>query len=46
MNVTPHVAQNKATTKTGKQRKTIVGDATAAGEAYGLSQKRRKMIAK
>jgi hypothetical protein len=44
MNVTPHVAQNNATTKAGKQRKTIVDDATAAGEAYGISQKRRKMI--
>jgi Transposase DDE domain len=48
MNVTPqlarNLAQNKATTKTGKQRKTIVDDVTAAGEAYGMSQKRRKMI--
>ena len=34
MNVTPHVAQNNATTKAGKQRKTIVDDATAASEAY------------
>ena len=36
MNVTPqlarNLAQNNATTKTGKQRKTIVDDATAAGE--------------
>jgi hypothetical protein len=37
MNVTPQLAQNKATTKTGKQRKTIVDDATAAGEAYRRS---------
>jgi Transposase DDE domain len=44
MNVTPHVAQNNGTTKTGKQRKSIVDDETAASEAYGISQTRRKMI--
>ena len=44
INVTPHVARNNGTTKTGKLRKTIVDDATAASEAYGMSQTRRKMI--
>lgn len=44
INVTPHVARNNGTTKTGKQRKTIIDDATAASEAYGMSQTRRKMI--
>lgn len=42
--VTPHVARNNATTKTGKQRTSIIDDATAASEAYGMSQTRRKMI--
>jgi len=45
MNVTPQLARNNATAKTGKQRKTIVGGAAAAAEAYGISQKRRKTIA-
>jgi hypothetical protein len=42
--VTPHVARNNGPTKTGKQRTTIIDDETAAGEVYGLSQTRRKMI--
>ena len=44
MNVTPQLARNNAATKTGKQRKTVVDDATAAADAYGLSRKRREMI--
>ena len=42
--VTPHVARNNGTTKTGKQRTTIIDDAMAASEGYGMSQTRRKMI--
>ena len=42
--VAPHVARNNATTNTGKQRTSIVDDATAASEAYAMSQTRRKMI--
>jgi DDE family transposase len=44
INVTPHVARNNGTTKTSKQRKTIIDDETAASETYGMSQTRRKMI--
>jgi hypothetical protein len=44
MGVTPHVARNNGRTKTGKTRTTIVDDITAASEAYGMSQTRRKMI--
>jgi hypothetical protein len=42
--VTAHVARNNATTKTGKQRTSIIDDAMAASEGYGMSQTRRKMI--
>jgi transposase len=42
--VTPHVARNNAVTKTGKLRTSIIDDATAASEAYGRSQIKRKMI--
>jgi transposase len=42
--VTPHVARNNGPTKTGKTRKTIIDDETAASDAYGMSQTRRKMI--
>ena len=38
------MARNNATTNTGKQRTSIVDDATAASEAYAMSQTRRKMI--
>jgi transposase len=44
INVTPHVARNNGPTKTGKTRTTIVDDKTAASDAYGMSQTRRKMI--
>ena len=42
--VTPHVARNNGPTKTGKTRTTIIDDETAASDAYGMSQTRRKMI--
>lgn len=42
--VTPHVARNNGPTKTGKTRTTIIDDETAASDAYGMSQNRRKMI--
>jgi transposase len=42
--VTPHAARNDAVTKTGKARRSIVSNRTAAGPAYGKSQTRRKMI--
>jgi transposase len=44
LKVTPHVARNNALTKTGKRRKSIVSDAVAASEGYGMSQTRRKLI--
>lgn len=44
MGVTPHVARNNSPTKTGKTRTTIIDEATAASDAYGMSQTRRKMI--
>ncbi len=42
--VTPHVARNNGPTKTGKTRTTIIDEATAASDGYGMSQTRRKMI--
>jgi transposase len=42
--VTPHVAQNKARTKTGKQRRSSIDKRTTCHEGYGRSQTRRKMI--
>lgn len=44
LKVTPHVARSEALTKTGKRRKSIVSDAVAASEGYGMSQTRRKLI--
>jgi transposase len=44
LKVTPHVARSEALTKTGKRRKSIVSDAVAASESYGMSQTRRKLI--
>ncbi len=44
LDVTPHVAQNKSQTKTGKLRKSAIDGRTTRHESYGLSQKRRKMI--
>ena len=42
--MTPHVARNNGPTKTGKTRTTIIDEATAASDGYGMSQTRRKMI--
>lgn len=44
LGVTPHVARNNGPTKTGKTRTTIIDEQTAASDAYGMSQTRRKMI--
>jgi transposase len=44
IDVTPHVARNNGPTKTGKTRTTIIDGETAASDAYGMSQTRRKMI--
>lgn len=43
-NVTPHVAQNNATTKTGKARRSAIDARTTRHASYGMSQMRRKMI--
>ncbi len=42
--VVPHVAQNKARTKTGKQRRSSIDGRTTRHKGYGMSQTRRKMI--
>jgi transposase len=44
MNVTPHVTQNNAVTKTGKQRRSAIDSRTTRHEGYGMSQSRRAMI--
>ena len=44
INVTAHAARNNGRTKTGKERTSIIDDAMAASEGYGMSQTRRKMI--
>jgi hypothetical protein len=44
LNVTPHVAQNQATTKTGKIRKSAVDNRTTRHIGYAISQSRRAMI--
>jgi len=44
LKITPHVARNNAISKTGTQRTSIVSDAIAASEGYGMSQTRRKLI--
>lgn len=44
LNVTPHVAQNQATTKTGKTRKSAVDNRTTRHIGYAISQSRRAMI--
>ncbi len=43
-NVTPHVAQNNGTTKTGKARSSAIDARTTRHAGYGMSQTRRKMI--
>jgi hypothetical protein len=42
--VTPHVAQNKSPTKTGKRRRSAIDGRTIRHGSYDQSQKRRKMI--
>jgi transposase len=44
LNVTPHVAQNQPTTKTGKTRKSAVDSRTTRHIGYAISQSRRAMI--
>ena len=43
-NVTPHVAQNNARTKTGKTRKSAIDRRTTGHRGYAMSQSRRAMI--
>ena len=42
--VTPHVAQNNAPTKTGKRRRSAIDGRTTRHRGYRLSQSRRAMI--
>ena len=42
--VTPHVAQNDAVTKTGKRRRSAIDARTTRHKGYGMSQTRRAMI--
>jgi len=42
--VTPHVAQNNFTTKSGKTRQSAIDERTTRHDGYGMSQTRRKMI--
>jgi len=44
LDVTPHVAQNNFTTKTGKARKSAIDERTTHHDGYGMSLTRRKMI--
>jgi hypothetical protein len=44
ISVTPHVAQNNAVTKTGKQRRSAIDGRTTRHEGYGMSQSRRASI--
>lgn len=44
MQVTPHVAQNDAETKTGKRRQSAIDRRTTRHGGYGMSQSRRAMI--
>ncbi len=44
MNVTPHVTQNQAVTKTGKTRNSAIDERTTRHPGYGMSQSRRAMI--
>jgi transposase len=43
-NVTPHVSQNNAPTKTGQQRKSAIDKRTTRHAGYAMSQSRRAMI--
>src|SRR3979490_404018 len=42
--VTPHVTQNQAVTKTGKNRKSAIDQRTTRHQGYGMSQSRRAMV--
>ena len=44
MDVTPHVTQNDAKTKTGKKRKSAIDARTTRHKGYSMSQSRRAMI--
>jgi hypothetical protein len=44
INVTPHVTQNNAVTKTGKNRRSAIDERTTRHRGYGMSQSRRAMI--
>ena len=44
INVTPHVTQNQAVTKTGKTRNSAIDQRTTRHRGYGMSQSRRAMI--
>ena len=43
INVTPHVTQNNAVTKTGKTRNSAIDERTTRHPGYGMSQSRRAM---
>ena len=42
--VTPHVTQNQAVTKTGKNRNSAIDERTTRHPGYGMSQSRRAMV--
>ena len=42
--VTPHVTQNQAVTKTGKNRSSAIDERTTRHPGYGISQSRRAMV--
>jgi transposase len=44
IDVTPHVTQNNAVTKTGRTRNSAIDDRTTRHPGYGMSQSRRAMI--
>jgi hypothetical protein len=44
INVTSHVTQNQAVTKTGKTRNNAIDERTTRHPGYGMSQSRRAMI--
>src|ERR1700704_414873 len=44
INVTPHVTQNQAVTKTGKTRNGAIDERTTRHPGYGMSQSRRAMV--
>jgi hypothetical protein len=44
IDVTPHVTQNNAVTKTGRTRNSAIDDRTTRHPGYGVSQSRRAMI--